>query len=535
MSAISVKYEKWFLPSIVMLTLLVFSPVVGFDFVNFDDPYFVYQNPYVQGGMTFEAVRWAFTPGFDGNWIPLTWLSHILDVQLFGMNPGAHHAVNVFFHAASSGLLFHFLHRSTGAVWRSAIVALLFALHPLHVESVAWIAERKDVLSTFFFMLTICAYQRYSTGRSAAGYVTVLMLFTLGLLSKSMLVTVPFVLLLLDYWPLKSLDLEANNGVTPTKLLVEKVPLVLLSMTSGLVTYFAHAANQGVSGQYSLMVKLARSLVAYLTYISKTFWPAKLAVFYPFISYPPAVLEAVAVAIIFIMITFLAFKMRRSAPYLLTGWLWFVVTLLPVSGLVQIGKHSWADRYSYIPLIGLFVIIVWSATKALATVTCCKQIIYMLIPIFFVALITSTSIQLQHWRNSATLFRHALAVTDNNWLAHYNLGLALYKADKLDEAAQQFAATIKISPSYTDAYINLGLVHRSRKDYANAEEVFRRLLLFGSARNEARLELGVLYLEMGKRALAMEQYTLLQNASSPLAVSLMREIVAIDAARSSVR
>ena len=337
------------------VTLSLYAPVRHFDFINFDDPAYVLNNPQVQAGITSSSIRWAFTQGHSSNWHPLTWISHMLDWQLFGRHAGGHHATNVLLHTGNTLLLFGLLIRLTGKAGRSAVVAGLFALHPLHVESVAWIAERKDVLSTFFGLWTLWAYARYADRPSAARYLAALGLFALGLMSKPMLVTWPFVLLLLDYWPLKRVD-----SVPWRTLLREKVPFLVLALASAVVTFLVQREGGAVAAisRISAGMRLQTALVAYVAYIGKLVWPTRLAVLYPLAHSLPIAQVAGAVAVLAI-ITYAAWRGARRFPYLATGWLWYLGTLVPVIGLVQVGTQRMADRYTYIPYIGLFVFGVW--------------------------------------------------------------------------------------------------------------------------------------------------------------------------------
>lgn len=503
---------------IIISTIAVYAPVISFDFINFDDPYFIYENEHVKNGLTIEGLRWAFLSSLDGNWIPLTWFSHMLDVQLFGMRSGLHHMVNVLLHAANSGLIFYFLVTVTGSLYRSATVALLFAMHPLHVESVAWVAERKDVLSTFFFILTLLAYHRYVVQQSLKSYLTTLLLFSLGLMSKSMLVTAPIILMLLDYHPLRS-----YSGKTIKRLLLEKLPFFALSVTVGIITYSSHTSAKGIVDQYTLWVRVARSLVSYEIYLQKTFLPLNLAIIYPFNPYPPTSFHVAIASSVLVLITAGAIILRQRIPFLLVGWLWFLVSLAPVIGFVQIGDHAWADRYFYIPSIGLFAAIVWGISAVFAG----KQ--WRITKIFVASVslaiaVVLTSIQLQKWRDSITLFNHAVKVTSNNGIAYYNLGLALYHNGRTDESIEKLRRVIEIWPQSKDAYFDLGSIYRKKGDFRLAEEIYKQLIAYGEFRNEAYLALGRLYLEMRDVQMASAVCANLRQADSPMAETLFGEI-----------
>jgi protein O-mannosyl-transferase len=446
--------------AIVVAVVIVFAPVARYGFVNFDDPQYVSENPFISDGLTLRGVSWAFTTGYAGNWHPLTWISHMLDVQVFGLNAGAHHLMNVVLHTASALLLFVPLYRMTGAMGRSWFVAALFAVHPLHVESVAWVAERKDVLSTLFWLLTIGAYVRYSDAASrnpgprspASGlwYLLVVVLFALGLMAKPMLVTLPVTLLLLDVWPLRRI------AVAPS--LREKVPLFALAIASSVVTFIVQQQAGAVKELASFPVgrRVANALVAYVSYMGKTLWPTSLAAIYP---YPESIAGwqvAAAIAALAI-VTWLAVRVRRDHPYVLVGWLWYLVTLVPVIGLIQVGSQPIADRYTYVPLIGLFIIVAWGVPEILARRRVTTTVLATAAVVVVAACVVAAREQVHHWRNSIALWQHAVSVTTENYRAQGNLGHALAAEGRLDEAIQHYTEAVHIRPSYAEAHNNLGL------------------------------------------------------------------------------
>jgi len=527
---------------LVLVTLAVYWPVRHYQFVNYDDIYYVYLNPHVRAGLTPGGVAWAFTSHYRSNWHPLTWLSHMLDCEIFGLDAGAQHLVNVAFHAVNVLLLFLVLNRMTRAPWRSAFVAALFALHPLHVESVAWIAERKDVLSAFFFMLTLWAYVGYverlsvisdqlsgkqiSTNHQSPAtgfYVLALVFFALGLMSKPMVVTLPFVLLLLDYWPLGRMFCRArmpegfraaasagnpdirrglpalqslNSGsmdFAPKpcgfgRLIVEKLPFFTLSALSCIVTIWAQRGAIGSLEKFPLAARLANAVVAYAAYLVKAVWPTHLAVFYPYHKLPLQVI--VLSVVVLIIISAWTLWQARRAPQFIVGWLWYWGTLVPVIGLVQVGQQSMADRYTYLPLIGIFVMLAWAipdlvfepgarrthdttvaagfslrgtdapmkgaATRNSVLLGALKPVAAVIAVSLLFVLAVLSRLQVRYWENTETLFDHALQVTKDNWIAHYNLGFALAQAGKIPEALQQFEEAVKIKPDYADAQYNLG-------------------------------------------------------------------------------
>jgi tetratricopeptide (TPR) repeat protein len=451
-------------------TFAVFWRVAGFDFVNFDDPLLVTGNPHVRGALSLDGIRWAFTTLVVANWHPLTLVSHMLDVQLFGMNAGYHHVVNVAFHVVNALLLLHVLRRATGALWRSALVAALFALHPLHVESVAWIAERKDVLSTLFMMLTLLAYVRWVERPTAASYAWIVLAFAAGLMAKPMLVTVPCVLLLLDAWPLGRTRLVAGVRSRPVRslrrLVAEKVPLFVLAAVSSAVTFAAQRAAGAVTVErYPLGLRLANAVIAAATYLLKTFWPLDLAVFYP---YDPALapwrvaLATVALA----LISLLAVALVRRRPYLLVGWLWYLGTLVPVAGIVQVGNQAMADRYTYMPLIGVFLMVSWAAGDLAGAADAPdpgfrRRPRVLLVGAAGASVVVACAAlswrQVGHWRNSVTLFEHALAVTSRNALAHVQLAAALAEVGRGADAIVHYEETLRLAPDYALAHNSLGL------------------------------------------------------------------------------
>ena len=464
----------------------VYWQVIGFEFINLDDPRYVTENPTIKQGITLQGIRWAFTSVYAANWHPLTWISHMLDVQLFGMNPGMHHLVNVFFHIINTLLLFFVFQGMTGAILKSAAVAALFALHPLHVESVAWVSERKDVLSTFFWMLTMMGYMWYVKSRNLTRYLIVVFSYILGLLSKPMLVTLPFVLLLLDFWPLKRVNLfQAINKATdkgesivgfnsrwsgPSIILLDKIPLILLALISSVITFFAQKSwGAVVSSRYYLPIgiRIANAANSYIAYLGKMFWPINLAVFYPY----PDVFHPYNIVLcfsIFLLITVLVLIAAKSLPYLMVGWLWYLGTLVPVIGIVQVGSQSMADRYTYIPLIGIFIIVVWGLSDIVGRWSYGKAALGGISMVVFVFLTWTTWEQISFWKNSETLFRHALQVTKNNDLAHLQFGYTLLHKGDVDGAIKYYREALRINPANPKAYIDLGDAHRERKDIKTA-------------------------------------------------------------------
>jgi len=432
-----------------LATLLVYLQVRTYDFVNFDDPDYVAGNIHVRQGITPGGIAWAFTSTESANWFPVTRLSHMLDVELFGLDAGWHHLENAVLHTLATLFLFAFLYRATSARWPSAFVAFLFALHPQHVESVAWIAERKDVLAAFFWFLALWAYARYAERPGLARYLLVLGSFCLGLMSKPMIVTLPFVLLLADVWPLrrpKSLS-----------LIWEKLPFFALSAVSAVITYLAQSGSGAVDAlRIPFALRLENALISYFAYIAKMFWPSGLAVFYP---YPLAIplWQAAAAALAILGISILVLRVLRTQPYLAVGWFWYLGTLVPVIGLLQVGGQARADRYTYVPMVGLFIMVAWGSAAVIARRPQSKNIVIGLAAAVCSICVVLTWMQIRYWRDSASLFEHAIESTDRNDIAHHNLGTFLMNIPgRLPEAIVHLEAAIEIRPSSATAHTDLG-------------------------------------------------------------------------------
>jgi Tfp pilus assembly protein PilF len=480
---------------LIMITLAVYWQVRDHEFVIYDDDVYVTENPHVQAGLTRESLKWAFTTTWASNWHPLTWLSHMLDCQLYELNPSGHHLTNVFLHLANTLLLFLVLKRMTGAAGKSIVVAALFALHPLHLQSVAWVAERKDVLSTLFLMLTLWAYLRYVEGPGLNRYLLTLLLFALGLLAKPMLVTLPLVLLLLDYWPLERYrigpagdDTRAtapapSHGKEPRsvffRLLSEKVPFFVLAAGSSIVTLLAQQGGGAVKTVevFPVKIRIANALLSYVNYIGKMIWPHRLAVLYPHPGSSLSMWQAAGAGLLLACLSIATVRAALRHPYLAVGWFWYLGTLLPVIGLVQVGSQAMADRYTYVPLIGLFIIVAWGMFELLER-TRHGQILLVFSSVVMISLLMILSwAQARHWRNSITLFEHTVQVTSNNYLAHNNLGAAMFEQGKLDEAILHYARALEIKPNYWSAHNNLALVlaeqGKLKEAFDHYQEAFR--------------------------------------------------------------
>jgi protein O-mannosyl-transferase len=452
---------------LVLATIIVCEPVLHNEFISFDDDLYIYNNNYVKAGLTRGGLVWAVTKIHAYNWHPLTWVSHMLDWQLFGSNPAGHHLTGLIFHIANTVLLFIVLRRMTRALWPSAFVAALFALHPLHVESVAWASERKDVLSTFFWILTMWAYVRYAERPNIARYLLIILAFCLGLMAKQMLVTLPFVLLLLDYWPLGRLGTKRRSfcgpapaAVSVRRCILEKVPLLILSVIASATVYIVqhYAGTTQSFARYPLFYRIENAMVAYAVYIGKMLWPSNLAIFYPHQHQNLPTWQITGAVLLLACITTAVIYRIRQKPYLAVGWLWYLGTLVPVIGLVQVGLQAYADRYTYMPLTGLFIIIAWGVPDILARLHYRKAILFSSAVLLLLALGVMTRHKFGYWRDSITLYKHATAAVQNNWWAHNHLGIAYYNKGELDKASKHFTEALRIRPTYQSALCGTGAV-----------------------------------------------------------------------------
>ena len=491
---------------LILLILTVYWPVQHYEFLNFDDQVYVTDNLHVRSGLSWQNVFWAFRSTDAGFWHPLTWLSLMMDHQLYLMNAGGYHWTNVLFHVGSTLLLFMVLHRMTGAVWRSGFVAALFAIHPLHVESVAWVAERKDVLSGLFWMLTMLAYVWYVKRPAICRYFFVLVAFILGLMSKPMLVTLPFVLLLLDYWPLGRFADGNGKTTAVVSLVIEKLPLIFLSICVGLLTYYSEDKFGALSSlnRFPLDIRIGNALVSYGIYIQKTFWPVGLSIFYP---HPGAwpVWQIMLSGLLLLLMTAIVFANKKTFPYLLVGWSWFILTLAPVIGLIQLGTIAGADRYTYIPLIGIFIMIAWLVPDLLKTITNKKRILMILV---FTAIALSAVVsrfQIQHWRDSFSVFQHALNVTEGNYKAHHGIGMVYFNRGDISKALFHLSESLKMLEN-NRARNDLGFVLMNQGRVAEAESQFRQSLRTNPQNAQAHNNLGVALATQGKYGDAIGEF-----------------------------
>ena len=471
---------------LAVLTVTAFAQVVQCDFVNYDDATYVNDNPQVTAGLNLESVCWAFTSIYASNWHPLTWLSLQLDASLYGVNPAGYHLTNLLLHLATVVLLFLFLSSATGAVWRSAVVAAFFAVHPLRVESVAWVAERKDVLSGFFWMLTLIAYLHYVRRPGIGRHLLLVFVFALGLLAKAMLVTLPFVLALLDYWPLARLPWgQARGGPLSTpegnprvprvslRLLIwEKVPLLLLAIATAAATVAAQSLGVANLEELPLHIRVANALIAYVTYILQVFWPANLCVLYP---HPYAAVSwrlAVAAGLLVLVVSVFVLREMRRRPYLLVGWCWYLGTLVPVVGLIQVGLQAHADRYTYLPVIGVFVMLAWGIPDLPPLRRFGQVVLPLFAAVLLAACVGLTNLQVRYWKDTRTLWEHVLAVDPKNAFAHQELARYLTHKNQLDEAIAHLREAVECEPKSVTYRARLVYLLRQakRNDEADKEE-----------------------------------------------------------------
>ena len=513
-------HSRWI--SIVVCILLaagvwaIFAATLRFSFVNYDDDNYVYDNPQIIHGLSLKAILWALTHVHAGNWHPLTTFTHMFDCQVYGLDPWVHHLGNVLLHGMAAMLLFVVLQQMTGALWRSAFVAAVFAVHPLHVESVAWISERKDVLSGLFFMLTLMVYRRYARRQESAGWGTLpffrspaywlaLLLFALGLMSKPMLVTLPFVLLLLDWWPLQRITIH-NERSTIAGLVWEKIPFLLLSAASCVATIWAQKDAIMSFQKLGFPLRVGNALVSYAAYVGQMFYPAGLAVLYP---HPANHLSPwrVGVSVLFLLLVSAGIAVgSRKHPYLLVGWLWYLGMLVPVIGLMQVGSQPMADRYTYLPQIGLYIIVAWGAVDLCGSWRYSRAVLGAGVAAILTALLVLARVQTTYWKNSVSLLTHALACSSDIPLAHNNLGNALATQGKMVEAIQHYEQAIQLEPDHAEAFNNLGNALTSQGKVVEAIQNYEQALHFKPDSANAHNNLGNALATQGKTAEAIQHY-----------------------------
>jgi tetratricopeptide (TPR) repeat protein len=507
---------------LAIAALAVFWQVNQFDFISIDDDVYVTENSHVQSGITLDGFRWAFSTTYAEFWHPLTWLSLMFDYQFHGLHAGGYHLTNLLLHIMSTLLLFWLFNRMTGAIWRSAFVAALFALHPLRVESVAWVGERKDVLSVFFWMLTLCLYIYYTEKPVIKRYLPVLLSFACGLMSKSTIVTLPLIMILLDYWPLsrfpgrdRKLSETGIMKIIPLWQLREKIPFFILSAFFSIITYFAH--YEPFTKNYSLGSRIANALVSFISYLAKTFWPHDLAVFYPFSAQLP-VWQVLGSALLIIVISAAVIITVRRLPYLFVGWLWYLITLLPVIGIIQIGNFALADRFTYLPSIGIGIMLAWGVPLLFKREEMRNKILFPAAVAALAILAIVTWRQCGYWKNSIELSNHTLQVTKNNYLAYNNRGIAYAKLDQYQLALEDFSA-MSSEEDYADAYYNRGIVYDNLRQYQNAIENYNKAINLHSNFIKAYNNRGTAYDNLGQYQLAIENYNKAVSLKTDNAIS----------------
>jgi len=552
--------------ALTVIPLLAFWQVNRCKFINYDDPTYVAKNSHIQQGITAEGLRWAATTGYAANWHPLTWLSHMLDVQLFGSDPSWHHATNLVIHIANTLLLFLVLYRLTKAHWQSAFVAALFALHPLHVESVAWVAERKDVLSAFFWLLTMGAYSSYVQRPGTQRYLMVLVFYILGLMAKPMLVTLPFVLLLLDYWPLRRFQLgqaaegAVSRAVTPLPenrrkekrkkhpagqgrpdaltyaneqgrpvlfFLREKIPFFLFAILSSVVTYVVQQKGGAMSmiETYPFALRTSNALISYFVYLGKMVWPSGLAPFYPY-QWSWKLWQVLGILLLLAAATAAVLGAAKRFPYLPVGWLWYLGTLVPVIGIVQVGLQARADRYTYIPLIGIFIMIAWGVPELLKRWRYRKEVLFSLSACVLSSLFIITRTQVGYWQNSITLFEHAVNVTEKNFLAYFSIGEVYADAGDQTRAIEQYDRSIEANPKYAAAYYNRGNAYAVLGNRMQAIKDYTKVIELIPDDVETYTNRGNAYIAIGNYQQALQDYSKIIEVSPKLAYAYFMSGVA---------
>ena len=491
---------------LAVLTWIVFGQTLRHDFINYDDPRYVYENTKITGRLSISGIAWAFTHIHSENWHPLTTITHMLDCQLYGLKAGWHHFTNVLLHSVAVVLLFLVLLQMTGgpsrtgSIWRSAFVAAVFAIHPLRVESVAWIAERKDVLSGVFFMLTVLAYVYYARLPRISRYLVVLLVFACGLMSKPMLVTLPFVLLLIDYWPL-----DRIKGQVWARVL-EKLPLIALSAVSSIATLVAQKGAVGYTEELPILERLNNAVISYVLYIWQMLWPVNLAVFYPHPENRLPLWEIISSLFLLICVTAVAITLRKQLPYLITGWLWYLGMLVPVIGLVQVGWQGRADRYTYLPQIGLYIAATWTVADLTRLWRHQRIILSAAALLTIVVLSWRAWVQTRYWRDSETLFKHALAVTTNNDVAENNLGIVYLRQGNLDEAISLLQAAVDLRPDNSPAHENLAKALLQKGHVTDALIHYRKLLELQPNNIEVHNIVGTVLIQQGRIREGVEEW-----------------------------
>ena len=498
---------------LALITVAVYMQVRTYEFLVYDDYQYILRNPHVTNGITRENISWAFTSLDAANWHPITWLSHMVDTGLYGVRPGGHHLSNVIIHIVSTLLLLFFLFRITGMMWQSVFVAALFALHPLHVESVAWVAERKDVLSALFWFLTLFFYSEYVQKKKPGLYVLSLVSFMIGLMAKPMLITLPVIMLLMDFWPLNRFSCNDHEkelyppSVRWRQLLKEKIPFLACSFFSGTITLYAQQMSGTMSNlrNVSLPLRIENALNAYTDYIINTFWPHDLAVHYPLPSSYP-LWQVFSSLLFLIVVSVSTIRVRHNYPYLIVGWFWFLITLVPVIGIIQIGDQAKADRYTYLPLVGLFIMAAWGVARLTEGLAHRKGIVALITATVLSAAATTTYKQLGYWQDSITLFEHTLRVTTGNYAIYNNLGVAYANKGHMDAAIQAYQEALQLEPNLAEGYNNLGNALAGKGNLDGAINAYQKVLSLHPEIPETHNNLGLALAKKGHLDAAIQEY-----------------------------
>lgn len=484
-------------------TLVVFWQVTGFDFFNFDDDIYVTKNIHVQSRLTLDGIRWAFYSHYADYWHPLTLISFMVDYQRYGLNPGGYHLTNLLLHLLSTLLLFWLFHRMTGEIWKSALVAAFFALHPLHVESVAWIAKRKDVLSTFFWMITCCIYVSYTGKPAVKKYLLMLFFFLLALMSKPWVITLPFIMILLDYWPLNRFQLTNDKMKLIIWQLKEKAPFVIVSFIFSMITYFVY--GQPYKLHFSLISRLKNASISLATYPKKILWPLDLSIFYPF-SDKISLWQVLGSALLIVVITIFVIKTVKRLPYLFVGWFWYIITLLPVIGIIQVNTKALSDNYTYLPLIGIAIMLAWGIPSLFHRPDMRKNILF---PATCIVLIIFSALawqQCHYWKNSITLYSHALHVTRDKVLVYLNRGIAYAQMGYSQRAIEDFNQAIAIRPDDTLVYFNRGITYTQWEKYQEAITDFNQVIRLKPDYAPAYFNRGIVYIKLEQYQAAIQDF-----------------------------
>ncbi len=515
------------------VTVVAYEPIRHNGFVGYDDNEYIVKNPHITGGITQQSLTWAFTKPYASNWHPLTWISHILDCQVFGLNPLGHHLVSVLFHTANALLLFWILKNITGTIWTSAFVAAVFAVHPVQVESVAWAAERKTVLSGLFWLLTMAAYVRYTRQPAFGRYILVLLVFGLCIMTKPIVVTLPLVLLLLDYWPLERVRWGQYVGAASKSakwLIVEKIPLLAMSAFLSVMTFVSQKSGGAMSTAENMPLdyRIANVFLSYIRYIGKMIWPSGLAVYHPHPRTGFSDIAVVTCALLFVLITFFSIYMGRRKKYVAVGWLWYVGTLVPMIGLVQVGAQAIAYRYMYLSMLGLLIIVAWAVKDLVANRFRRKVVAAVSAIVVLSAFVILTQMQVGHWQNTITLFEHTLNVTKDNAAAEHNYGYALSEAGRLDEATIHLNRAVQLVPEFVEARNNLGKLYLKQGKINEAIDCFTELAKRKDAPAEVHYSLASALLMQKRYDEAIKQLAIVleldpdyAHAHSAMAVALM--------------